>query len=126
MKGADEVAAMLRLQALGWGVKRIGREFGCSHHTVKRYVAAGGLSPIDSRSGRSSSRSRGVAARAVPASSQQRRRASAGAGGRELVLTRHTEPEPESMLLLDKFKLELPAQPPPKITADVRRPQAPM
>ncbi len=46
--------------------------------------------------------------------------------GRELVLSRHTEPEPESMLLLDKLKLELPAQPPPKITADARRPQAPM
>jgi transposase len=36
--------------------------------------------------------------------------------GRELVLTRHTEPEPEASLLLDKLKLELPAQPPPKIT----------
>jgi len=37
--------------------------------------------------------------------------------GRELLLTRHTEPEPELGLLLDKLKLELPAQPPPKITA---------
>src|SRR3954449_3269099 len=37
--------------------------------------------------------------------------------GRELVLTRYTEPEPELTLLLDKLKLELPAQPPPKITA---------
>jgi hypothetical protein len=37
--------------------------------------------------------------------------------GRELVLTRYTEPEPELRLLLDKLKLELPAQPPPKITA---------
>ena len=37
--------------------------------------------------------------------------------GRELVLTRHTEPEPELRLLLEKLKLELPAQPPPKITA---------
>ena len=37
--------------------------------------------------------------------------------GRELVLTRHTEPEPELSLLLNKLKLELPAQPPPKITA---------
>jgi hypothetical protein len=37
--------------------------------------------------------------------------------GRELLLTRHTEPEPELKLLLDKLRLELPAQPPLKITA---------
>jgi hypothetical protein len=37
--------------------------------------------------------------------------------GRELLLTRYTEPEPELTLLLKKLKLELPAQPPPKITA---------
>jgi transposase len=37
--------------------------------------------------------------------------------GRELVLTRYTQPEPELTLLLDKLALELPAQPPPKITA---------
>ena len=37
--------------------------------------------------------------------------------GRELLLTRYTEPEPELNLLLKKLKLELPAQPPPKITA---------
>jgi len=36
--------------------------------------------------------------------------------GRELVLTRYTEPVPELNLLL-KLKLDLPAQPPPKITA---------
>jgi hypothetical protein len=37
--------------------------------------------------------------------------------GRELVLTRYTEPEPELRLLLQKLKLELPAQLPPRITA---------
>src|SRR5438445_3770706 len=37
--------------------------------------------------------------------------------GRELLLTRYTEPELELSLLLEKLKLELPAQPPPKITA---------
>lgn len=37
--------------------------------------------------------------------------------GRELLLTRYTQPEPELRLLLDKLRLELPAQPPPKITA---------
>jgi hypothetical protein len=35
--------------------------------------------------------------------------------GRELVLTRYTQPERELTLLLDKLKLELPPQPPPKI-----------
>jgi hypothetical protein len=43
--------------------------------------------------------------------------------GRQLLLTRHTEPEPELGLLLDKLRLELPAQPPPKITADPAPPQ---
>jgi hypothetical protein len=42
--------------------------------------------------------------------------------GRELSLTRYTQPEPELKLLLDKLKLTLPAQPPPKITtADLAR-----
>ena len=37
--------------------------------------------------------------------------------GRQLTLTRYTQPEPELQLLLDKLKLELPAQSPPKISA---------
>ncbi len=37
--------------------------------------------------------------------------------GREIILTRHTEPEPELRLLVDRMKLELPPQPPPKIAA---------
>jgi hypothetical protein len=37
--------------------------------------------------------------------------------GRQIILTRTTQPEPELKLLLDKLKLELPAQPPPKISA---------
>ena len=37
--------------------------------------------------------------------------------GREVILTRYTQPEPELKLLLDKLKLQLPAQPPPKISA---------
>jgi len=37
--------------------------------------------------------------------------------GRELQLTRYTQPEPELMLLLEQLKLDLPQQPPPKITA---------
>ncbi|MGH9788431.1 MAG: IS1634 family transposase, partial [Candidatus Acidiferrales bacterium] len=46
--------------------------------------------------------------------------------GRELHLTRYTEPEPELKLLLDKLKLALPAQPPPKITAGQVSSQAPL
>ena len=37
--------------------------------------------------------------------------------GRELIMTRTTQPEPELQLLLDNLKLQLPAQPPPKITS---------
>lgn len=37
--------------------------------------------------------------------------------GRELSLTRYTQPEPELQLLLERLKLTLPGQPPPKITA---------
>ena len=36
--------------------------------------------------------------------------------GRELLLTRYTQLEPELKLLLEKLRLDLPAQPPPKIT----------
>ena len=42
----DEVAAMLRLHALGWGTRRIAAEFGCSRNTVKRYVGRGGWAPL--------------------------------------------------------------------------------
>jgi hypothetical protein len=40
-----------------------------------------------------------------------------GTDGRELCLTRYTQPEPELALLLERLQLTLPAQPPPKITA---------
>ena len=46
--------------------------------------------------------------------------------GRELLLTRYTDPQPELRLLLDKLRLELPAQPPPKITAAAVDPASPM
>ena len=36
--------------------------------------------------------------------------------GRELLLTRYTQPEPELRLLIHQLKLELPPQPPPRIT----------
>jgi hypothetical protein len=37
--------------------------------------------------------------------------------GRELLLTRYTQPEAELKLLLERLKITLPPQPPPKITA---------
>ena len=37
--------------------------------------------------------------------------------GRELIFTRHTQPEPEQQLLLDQLGWSLPAQPPPRLTA---------
>ena len=37
--------------------------------------------------------------------------------GREIVLTRYAQPEPELQLLINQLKLTLPSQPPPKITA---------
>ena len=45
MQTPEEVAAMLRLKALGWGIKRISRALGCSHMTVRRYVSQGGWAP---------------------------------------------------------------------------------
>ena len=36
--------------------------------------------------------------------------------GRELLLTRYTQPEPDLVLLIERLRLTLPAQPPPKIT----------
>lgn len=41
--------------------------------------------------------------------------------GRELVLSRYTQPEPEHRVLLQRLQLRLPEQPPPKITATQAR-----
>jgi transposase len=46
--------------------------------------------------------------------------------GRELLLTRYTEPEPELALLIDKLKFVLPAQPSPKISASQIAPPSPV
>ena len=37
--------------------------------------------------------------------------------GSELTLSRYTQPEPEHRILLDQLRLNLPSQPPPKITS---------
>jgi hypothetical protein len=42
MREPEEVAAMLKLHARGWGTRRIARELGVSGNTVKRYLAGGG------------------------------------------------------------------------------------
>ncbi len=42
MRTPDEVAAMLRLRALGWGERRIATALGCNRQTVRRYLAAEG------------------------------------------------------------------------------------
>ncbi len=55
MKTADDVAAMRRLHALGWGTKRIARELGISRNTVKRHLRRGGWAPYGGASGRATS-----------------------------------------------------------------------
>ena len=50
----EEVEAMLGLYQLGWGTKRIAREFGCSRNTVKRYVEAQGWVADGARGGTAS------------------------------------------------------------------------
>jgi hypothetical protein len=40
-RGGDVAAEGVR-----WGLKRIARQLGCSHHTVKDYVATGGVKPF--------------------------------------------------------------------------------
>jgi transposase len=42
MRTPEEVAAMLRLWALGWGERRIAAALGCSRRAVRRYLAANG------------------------------------------------------------------------------------
>jgi transposase len=48
MRVPDEVAAMVRLRALGWGTRRIAAALGCDRETVQRYLAAGGWAPYRS------------------------------------------------------------------------------
>lgn len=42
----EEVAAMLRLHELGWGMNRRARKFGCARNTVPRYLSEGGTVPF--------------------------------------------------------------------------------
>lgn len=45
----EEVSAILRLNELGWGAKRIARELGISRNTTKDYIAAGGWTSYQQR-----------------------------------------------------------------------------
>ncbi len=49
MRTPDDVSVMLRLHELGWGLKRIALELGCSRNTVRRYLAQGGWQGCQSR-----------------------------------------------------------------------------
>ena len=51
MLKSEEVEAMLHLHALGWGMRRIAKELGCSRNTVRRYVAADGWMSYGRRAG---------------------------------------------------------------------------
>jgi hypothetical protein len=42
--------------------------------------------------------------------------------GRELLLTRYTQPEPELRILIQQLKLNLPQQPPPRIISRTASP----
>ena len=44
---------------------------------------------------------------------------------REVIMSRYTQPEPDQRLLLEKLKLSLPDQPPPKITSGQLAAQGP-
>jgi transposase len=39
-------SAAARLHDLGWGAKRLSKEFGCARNTVRRYLRAGGVAPF--------------------------------------------------------------------------------
>ena len=72
MMKSDEVEAMLHLHALGWGLKRVAREFGCSKNTVRRYVAADGWMACGRHSGGGKLEDQeALAAGAFPAASRQ-------------------------------------------------------
>ena len=43
----QDVEAMQRLSAAGWGRRRIARELGCSPETVRKYLRQGGWQPYE-------------------------------------------------------------------------------
>ena len=80
----EDVSAMLRLNELGWGAKRIARELGVSRNTVKDYIAAGGWTPYRAAGAQKGARrAGGLAEGAVASPSRQCRRDPPRAGVRE-------------------------------------------
>lgn len=45
MQGPEDVAAIMRLKACGWGTKRIAAELGIARNTVRSYLRQGGWTP---------------------------------------------------------------------------------
>jgi hypothetical protein len=80
MQTPDEVAAMLRLKSLGWGVRRIARGLVCSPITVRRWISEGGWVPYRGR-GRPRARTRRLLPQRVAFAGQRRK-----TGGRGLRL----------------------------------------
>ena len=50
MRTPDEVSAMVKLKAVGWGTKRIAAELACSRNTVQRWLRLGSWRPVSSPS----------------------------------------------------------------------------
>jgi transposase len=48
MRTPDDVSAMVKLRELGWGIKRIAAELGCSKNTVRRWLDLGTWRPCGS------------------------------------------------------------------------------
>ena len=66
MKTPDDVVEMLRLKACGSGAKRIARELGCSHRTVRHYPGGRRRGAVQGGATRQAARrARGLAARAL-------------------------------------------------------------
>ena len=83
MKAPDDVSAMIRLKALGWGSKRIAAELGCSRNTVWRWVRRRLVSVPVAIMVEEVGRVDGLARRAISPSCWQRRRGAAGVGAGE-------------------------------------------
>jgi hypothetical protein len=80
MQTPDEVAAMLRLKALGWGVREIAGELGLQPHDGSSIFVSRRLDSVSrSRSAADAEWTRGVGGGAFPPVCRQRRCGSPGA-----------------------------------------------
>ena len=68
----EDVSAMLRLNELGWGAKRIARELGVSRNTAKEPIRGGRLDAVSAPGAQKGARrAGGVAEGAVASPSRQ-------------------------------------------------------